>query len=201
VLILYLLFAPGDPDAEIPASFKGAVLAIVALFGLTLLVGIVVVVAIAVPALSRARVSANEAATTGDIRTVISAQAAYQSTNGGFYESRWECLYRPADCIPGYQGPYFLDPSLGEAPKSGYLRRLYPGGAPRTAPSSPISPSSVDSFAIVAWPTTPGKTGVRLFCGDSDGIVCYATGVAPETLVETTGAGVHCSTNVCQVLP
>ena len=46
-----------------------------------------IIAAIAIPSLLRARVSANESATIGDIRTVISAQAAYQSANGGWYAS------------------------------------------------------------------------------------------------------------------
>ena len=54
-----------------------------------------IIAAIAIPSLLRARVSANEAATLGDIRTVISAQAAYQSANGGFYEGGLDCLTAP----------------------------------------------------------------------------------------------------------
>ena len=46
-----------------------------------------IIAAIAIPSLLRARVSANESATIGDIRTVISSQAAYQSANGGWYDS------------------------------------------------------------------------------------------------------------------
>ena len=46
-----------------------------------------IIAAIAIPSLLRARVSANEAAAIGDIRTVISAQAAYQSSNAGFYDN------------------------------------------------------------------------------------------------------------------
>ena len=46
-----------------------------------------IIAAIAIPSLLRARVSANESATLGDIRTLISAQAAYQSANSGFYEA------------------------------------------------------------------------------------------------------------------
>src|SRR5438045_8773993 len=45
-----------------------------------------IIAAIAIPSLLRARVSANESATIGDIRTVISAQAAYQSANAGYYD-------------------------------------------------------------------------------------------------------------------
>ena len=47
-----------------------------------------IIAAIAIPSLLRARVSANESATIGDIRTVISAQAAYQSANGGWYDEQ-----------------------------------------------------------------------------------------------------------------
>ena len=44
-----------------------------------------IIAAIAIPSLLRARVSANEAGTIGDIRSVISAQAAFQSAANGWY--------------------------------------------------------------------------------------------------------------------
>jgi prepilin-type N-terminal cleavage/methylation domain-containing protein len=62
-----------------------------------------IIAAIAIPSLLRARVSANESATLGDIRTLISAQAAYQSANSGFYDGDLSCLTQPANgCIPSY---------------------------------------------------------------------------------------------------
>src|SRR6187551_1519295 len=74
-----------------------------------------IIAAIAIPSLLRARVSANESATIGDIRTVISAQAAFQSSANGFYGSM-TCLSTPSDgaCISGYSSaaPTFLDASL-----------------------------------------------------------------------------------------
>ena len=62
-----------------------------------------IIAAIAIPSLLRARVSANESATLGDIRTLISAEAAYHSANGGFYGPP-DCLVAPchAGCIPSY---------------------------------------------------------------------------------------------------
>ena len=60
-----------------------------------------IIAAIAIPALLRARISANEAASIGDIRTVLSAEAAYQSSNSGFYDSL-SCLSVPSGCIPNY---------------------------------------------------------------------------------------------------
>ena len=66
--------------------------------------------AIAIPSLLKARASANESAAIGDCRTVISAQHAYASANGGFFDSL-ECLAFPTSCIPNYpvNAPQFLD--------------------------------------------------------------------------------------------
>ena len=80
-----------------------------------------IIAAIAIPSLLRARVSANESATLGDIRTLISAQAAYQSANGGFYDGSLDCLTGPdAGCIPAYptNAPTFLDSQLASCRRS-----------------------------------------------------------------------------------
>lgn len=128
------------------------------------------VAAIAAPSLLRARASANEAATIGDIRTVISAQAAYQSTIGGFYGDL-ECLAEPARCVQGYTGPALLDPALARArDKSGY-RRVFHAGAR-------VGARGLVSFAYTATPLTPGETDVRSFCGDASGLVCFDPGGA-----------------------
>jgi hypothetical protein len=126
------------------------------------------VAAIAIPSFLRARVSANEAATIGDIRTVISAEAAYQSYSGGSYGSP-ECLAAPTTCLPAYSGPTFLDPQLASAAaKSGYRRTFH------------VRP---ETFAYTAVPVEPGKTGVRGFCGDASGRICFTTdGSAPAVV-------------------
>ena len=95
-----------------------------------------IIAAIAIPSLLRARVSANEAATIGDIRTVISSQAAYQSANGGWYEGTFTCLNAPmlGTCIPNYptNAPTFLDSQLASMlSKSGYDRSFLGGQTPR----------------------------------------------------------------------
>jgi type II secretory pathway pseudopilin PulG len=130
-----------------------------------------IVAAIAIPSLLRARVSANEAATIGDIRTVISAEMAYQSASGGYYGPP-ECLAVPTTCLPAYSGLTFLQPELASATtKSGYRRTFHPGpaaaaGADRTASQA------LETWAYVAVPVTTGTTGVRSFCGDASGRVC-----------------------------
>jgi type IV pilus assembly protein PilA len=161
-----------------------------------------IIAAIAIPSLLRARVSANEAATIGDIRTVISAQAAYQSANGGWYDGNFICLNAPfTSCIPNYpaNSPTFLDSQLASLfSKSGYDRTFGRGTAPGNIATGISSPTSATSYVYEASPTSQGQTGVRGFGGDSSGILCFSTN---GTLPATTGAiGLNTNDTTCNVL-
>jgi type IV pilus assembly protein PilA len=149
-----------------------------------------IVAAIAIPSLLRARVSANEAATIGDIRTVISSQSAYQSSNGGFYEGKLTCLVKPSGgCIPSYptSAPTFLDSQIAAfTVKTGYTRSFISGPVPAPLPAS-SSPSSTIGFTYFGTPLAAGQSGVRGFGGDSSGLVCYTpSGTAPAVLANGT---------------
>jgi len=161
-----------------------------------------IIAAIAIPSLLRARVSANESATVGDIRTVISAQAAYQSSNGGFYEGAFTCLNNPfTGCIPNYPptSPTFLDSQLAsQLAKSGYNRQFIPGAAPAAINSGISSPGSRVSFAYLATPVSLGQTGVRGFGGDSSGVLCFSTNGAPPSTTGSVALSVGAAD--CQVL-
>ena len=124
------------------------------------------VAAMAIPSLLRARVSANESAAIGDIRTIISAEAVYSSVASGAYGDL-ACLQEPKGCLSGYEGPAFLDPSLaGASSKSGYRRAFHPGATAST-------PKTYAGYAYTATPVTQGQTGVRSFCGDASGWICF----------------------------
>ena len=131
---------------------------------------------IVVPSLLRARVSGGESPVIGDTRTVISAQAAYASSNNGFYAGRLECLSGPSACLPGYapDAPTFLDAYLASAQtKSGYVRRFVPGPAvsPVDIAKRKLGRDSVVCWAYVSTPVS-ADTGIRTYCGDCNGIVC-----------------------------
>jgi type IV pilus assembly protein PilA len=148
-----------------------------------------IIAAIAIPSLLRARVSANEAASIGDIRTVISAEAAYQSANGGWYDVL-SCLNGPsAGCIPSYptNAPTFLDSAVGALiSKSGYDRSFQSGPSPGSINTNISSATSMTAYAYIATPITMGQTGVRGFGGDSSGVICFTSvGTAPGA---TSGA-------------
>ena len=141
-----------------------------------------IIAAIAIPSLLRARVSANEAATIGDIRTLISGEAAYHSASGGAYGTL-ACLAKPTGpgCIPNYptSGPTFLDSFLGSlAAKSGYARSFVP---------TPLATGpGLSCYLYHAVALNPGQTGVRAFAADCSGRICYTPDGSP---VDDNGAG------------
>jgi hypothetical protein len=125
----------------------------------------------------------NESATLGDMRTLMSAEAAYQAASGGYYGPP-ECLVAPPTCLHGYPVnlPTFLDSQLASRmPKSGYRRAFHPGApAPPPADGKPGAKGGLVSYAYVAVPLRPGLSGVRGFCGDSTGRICFTVdGSAP----------------------
>jgi prepilin-type N-terminal cleavage/methylation domain-containing protein len=148
-----------------------------------------IIAAIAIPSLLRARVSANEAATVGDMRTVISAEAAYHSSNGAWYEGKFICLNNPfTGCIPSYPttSPTFLDSHLGSLrAKSGYSRTFTPGAGPPAGGFNPLasSPTSTSGYVYEATPVSQGQTGVRGYGADHSGVICFnPAGQRPATI-------------------
>ncbi len=148
------------------------------LLSLLLVVAVIgIIAAIAIPSLLRARVSANESAAIGDVRSVISAQAVHQSVAGNY--GSLECLAVPSSsrCIAGYPAtePPFVDPSIASlATKGGYERVFVAGDRFPT----PKSPGGFSTYCYSAFPATPGQTGVRSFGGDHTGRVCFDPGGA-----------------------
>lgn len=153
------------------------------LIELLIVVAIIGVIAtISIPALLRARVSANEAAAIGDTRTVVSAEAAYHAASSGHYGTI-TCLSTPSGCLPGYNGPSFLDIVIGVPGvllKEGYLRSW------TQTVDTDGPPGSVESYCYQSLPSSQGKTGVRSFGGDASGtIVGNNAGVACCTAAGT----------------
>jgi prepilin-type N-terminal cleavage/methylation domain-containing protein len=147
-----------------------------------------IIAAIAIPSLLRARVSANEAANIGDIRTVISAEAAYQSADGGFYGTI-TCLSTPNGCLTAYStsAPTFLDSNLATATstKSGYNRAFIAGSA-ASVPTTVAIAGAIGDYDFWATPVTQNQTGVRGFAGDSSGRICFTpSGAQPPSLPNT----------------
>ena len=70
------------------------------------LIGVITAYAIVIPRLVRARINANEAAAIADSHIVISAEQAYASANGGYFDDVTRLCREGPDCqgigIPSY---------------------------------------------------------------------------------------------------
>jgi type IV pilus assembly protein PilA len=206
ILLLVYLFRPGtkilfsgrapaelssEEREEVRRAGSGTTLFVIVMLLLPLF-AVLIIAAIAIPSLLRARVAANEGAVREELRTIVSAEVSYAGANGGLFDDAG-CLAAPAKCIPGYNGPAFLDAELfSSQTRHGYTFRFF--GGPKPVPGSvdpgKVSPSGVTTFAVVAAPVQPGRTGFRTFCIDATGVGCtlslvnereLATGQCPAT--------------------
>jgi hypothetical protein len=135
----------------------------------------------------------------GDLRTLISAQAAYGTVNLGFYDTL-ECLQAPSRCIPNYPAaaPVFLESRRWSGTVGYFRRRFVPGaGVDPEQLRAGASPTSIRTFAYIAVPAEPGGIrgfiwrqaglslhGVRSFCADSTGRICVSDGGTEPRIVD-----------------
>ena len=112
---------------------------------------ILIIAAIAIPNLLRARIAANEASAIGSVRTITVAQVSYATNH---QEEGFTCSL--ADL--GNAG--LLDSMLASGTKSGYRYELVAcDGTP------------VQHYTILAMPMTPGTSGQRTFCSDESAVI------------------------------
>jgi hypothetical protein len=159
---------------------------------------VLIIAAIAIPSLLRARIAANESAAASDLRMIVSAEAVYAPSNGQFYD-QLACLMKPTGCIPGSGLTHpMLDPRFSMDVRHGYQFRFYPGPKPEAGTFDParVSPTSITAFAVVATPVDTGRTGIRTLCTDDSGILCmidsvneaeFAQGMCPMTTCRPLG--------------
>jgi len=150
---------------------------------------ILIIAAIAIPNLLRARIAANESSAVSAIRTINTSQTAYQSTypSVGFSGSIL-ALGPPAatgcpnTVTPTSSSACLIDWVLANAtaaatPRSGYYFGLaaVAGGGINAA------------YTVGAIPAALNQTGVRGFCSNDDGVIRFTA--VGNTAPVTTNAG------------
>jgi len=113
---------------------------------------VLIIAAIAIPNLLRARIAANESAAVASIRSINAAEITYSSgnPNGGFTCSMSDLSH-------------LIDADLAAGQKRGYSFQL--SGC--TASESGV----ILKYQVVAYPITPNTTGMRAFCSDETAVV------------------------------
>jgi len=129
---------------------------------------ILIIAAIAIPNLLRARMAANESSAVGGTRTINTAEITYNSTYPtiGFTSTLSRLGGTGSPCVSASNQACLIDSVLAAGTKSGYL---YVGGA-GTGSGTPQP-----SYSVTASPQTLNQTGTRYFCSYEDAVVRYST--------------------------
>jgi len=126
---------------------------------------ILIIAAIAIPNLLRARIAANEASAVGSLRTLNTAQISYNSSypTVGF-AGTLTALGGTTCAPPNSSSACLIDTQLATGNKSGYQFSI-----------SGVTGAPAGTYTIIASPLVPNQTGVRYFCSFADGVVRYST--------------------------
>jgi type IV pilus assembly protein PilA len=132
---------------------------------------ILIIAAIAIPNLLRARIAANESSAVAALRTLNTAQISYDSSypTVGF-ATTLSSLAGVSCTPPGSTGACLIDTQLASGTKSGYSFAL--SGATGTPNAT---------YQFIASPITANQTGVRYFCSFADAVIR----VNPSTSIST----------------
>jgi type IV pilus assembly protein PilA len=139
---------------------------------------ILIIAAIAIPNLLRARIAANEASAVGSVRSMVTAEVSYSSTWGLGFAAAITNLGGALPCTASAATACILDPIITVTGiKSGYKLKATGAGGAGTA----ANPNT--SFEASAVPVAVGTTGQRTFCSDESGVVRFdpAGGADPGT--------------------
>jgi type IV pilus assembly protein PilA len=129
---------------------------------------ILIIAAIAIPNLLKARISANESSAVGSIRTLTTANVQYaaQCPAAGFAPTL--VALGPGNGTCAAAG--IIDAVLVTGTKSGYTFTDVPGAA--------NAAGVVTGYTLTGLPLNIGVTGQRAFCSIEDGVIHYNGGGA-----------------------
>ena len=151
---------------------------------------ILIIAAIAIPNLLRAKISANESSAVGSIRTVNTSEVSYATTYGTGYAPALTNLGGATPCTASAATACLIDPFLGAGTKSGYSFKALPntGAGTTTNPFTGVE--------VTGNPLSVGTSGQRSFCSDQSGVIRFD----PAGAVMGTGAGACGAIPAAQVL-
>lgn len=132
---------------------------------------VVVIGAIAIPNLIKARKGGNETAPIGALKTIGAAQALFRESDK---EGDGNLDYGTLSELATAGTTGLIDRVLGSGTKNGYLFECTYGAL-----------TSEFIWIATATPTIPGTTGERYFVTNHEGVTCYTT-AAPFVLNSVT---------------
>jgi type IV pilus assembly protein PilA len=125
---------------------------------------ILIIAAIAIPNMLRARIAANEASAVASLRTISTAETTYASTYPATgYTCSLADLGPPTGGTVSSSGAGILDDVLSSGQKAGYIFGLQDcAGTPKA------------NYTSTAAPVNIGGTGTRAFCSATPGVINFS---------------------------
>jgi type IV pilus assembly protein PilA len=138
---------------------------------------ILILAAIAIPNMLRARMSANEASAASSVRLISRAEVAYYYAypTKGFADSLSDLSGPVLNCQPTVTSACLVDSSLTGTSKSGY----------QFAATGIASGTSNTEYVVGAVPVSFNRTGTKDYCSSSDGALRWQTGATGDVPVAT----------------
>ena len=151
---------------------KGEGLAIAGLImgylGIVAIPFILIVAAIAIPNLLRAKLLANESTTVASVRNLINAEISYQSTHT---DAGFTCS------LPDLASAGLIDSGLASGQRTGYVFELQNC-------SSETEGSPISKFQITAAPLKYKQSGTRAFCADESAVIRFDSNGSVEDCLD-----------------
>ena len=127
---------------------------------------ILIIAAIGIPSLVRARIAANESSAAASVRDIVGAEIAYAAAYPAVGYTDLPSMGGPsAGCVPAQATACILDSSLTSGTKSGYQF---------TAAGANPNPANTE-YIVDAWPVTLNGTGLKAYCSTEDNIIRWTT--------------------------
>jgi type IV pilus assembly protein PilA len=126
---------------------------------------VLIIAAIAIPNLLRARIAANEASALGSVRTINTAASAYQAQFHHYPEGLGSMGPPVAGVSPEF-GAGLIDNTLASGKKSGYVFTYHGVDTKHDG--------TLDDYEVTACPEKRNTTGVRCFYSDSTSVIRYS---------------------------
>ncbi len=147
---------------------------------------ILIIAAIAIPNLLRAKMAANEASAVGSVRTINTGAVTYSSTYGAGYPPALANEGGTIGTTVSCAGAQLIDQSLATAvsaasAKSGYYFTYTAGGTAVTVGACTGNPT----YTVIATPSVAGQTGQRLFFSDNSGVIRFTSNGTTPTVASS----------------
>ena len=140
---------------------------------------ILIIAAIAIPNLLRARIAANEASGVGSLRTINTSEVNYQSSYGNGFSPTLVALgsVAPPPALASCDAAEMIDSVLSaattaNAAKSGYFF-TYTGATALTTPGPACAAAGFQTYTLLGDPAIVGTTGQRHFFTDESGVIRF----------------------------